>query len=328
MSNHAGNGIWQLGHGRSLLLDRPRIMAIINATPDSFYDRSRASHSHQALSLAQRAWREGADMLDIGGESTRPGAQPVDPDEQIARVVPVIEAIRQSTLRACDADGHDQPVSCEALREIPISVDTTDVEVARAAIDAGADAINDVSAGLDAKAHAGTGSEPMFELAAATGSGLILMHRRTTPDQDRYSDEYTEKPAYGDVVGEVRAYLQQRVEAAERVGVDGLRVVLDPGLGFGKSVEDNLLLIDGTDALVSLGYPVLSALSRKSFVGRVSLPHCASTDPGERLAGTLALSVLHHAAGCAIFRVHDVAAHRQALLASQAVDRAKSSQAV
>ncbi len=276
-----------MAHGRSLTLDRPRLMAILNVTPDSFADGGRFTSPADVADAARRAVDAGADMLDVGGESTRPGAQRVGADEQIGRVVPAIEAVRRAGIEA------------------PISVDTTLAAVAVAALDAGADAVNDVSAGTE--------DPGMLAACARCGAGVVLMHRLAPPTADSYSDKYDEAPVYGDVVAGVRAYLEQRLRAAVSAGIDAGRVVLDPGLGFGKTVDQNLELISRTGELLTLGRPVLSALSRKSFVGRAGLGRDSS--PGERLAGTLALSVVHQLAGARLFRVHDVGEHAEALRA-------------
>jgi len=266
-------------------------MAILNVTPDSFADGGRFASAGDVADAAQRALDEGADALDVGGESTRPGAARVPIDEQTRRVVPAIEAIRARGITA------------------PITVDTTLAPVARAALDAGADAINDVSAGEEDPA--------VLALAAERGCGVILMHRLAPPDRDVYSDRYERAPEYTDVVGHVGGYLAGRVAAAERAGVAPDAILVDPGLGFGKSVEQNLELIRHSGELASrAGRPVLSALSRKSFVGRAALGR--DSGPSERLPGTLALSVLHLLAGARVFRVHDVAAHAGALAAAWA----------
>ena len=292
-----GPPAWRLARGRSIRLDGPRLMAIINTTPDSFFEGSRAESIDAALAMARRAVEEGADLLDIGGESTRPGSARVSEAEQLDRVVPVVRAIRA-------ADG---PVG-----EIPISIDTTLATVARAALGAGADAINDVSGATEQP-------EPMLALAAETRAGLVLMHRARPPEQDRYSDQYAETPGYRDVVTEVARVLDDRALAAMAAGVAHGAVLLDPGLGFGKSVEQNLELVRRTGEITSLGFPVLSAASRKSFVGRVASPESPQTAPTDRLAGSLAFSVMHLAAGARVFRVHDVAAQREALLAAWAI---------
>ena len=289
---------WQLAAGRSLTLDRPRVMAVVNVTPDSFFAGSRADSIDAAVAMASQAVREGAHMLDIGGESTRPGAARVDETEQIGRVVPVIQAIRAHKV--------------SALAAIPISIDTTLPAVARAAIDAGADAINDVSGATEC-------GETMLAVAAATGVGLILMHRLLPPEQDSFSDRYEHEPEYADIVAEVRSVLLSRAAAAERAGVARGSIMLDPGLGFGKSVEQNLELVRRSGELLSGGYPLLSATSRKSFVGRVSLPGVEQSSPEERLPGSLAFSVLHLASGARVFRVHDAGPQRAALDAAWAI---------
>lgn len=291
------HAVWRLANGRTLALDRPRVIAIINTTPDSFFEASRAPGIGEALAMANAAFGSGADMLDIGGESTRPGAERISARVQIDRIAPILRALRS-------APG--------PLADIPVSIDTTLAEVAEAALDAGADAINDVSAGEES-------AGAMLGLAASRGAGLILMHRLAPPERDRYADRYDEPPEYADVVESVASHLGQRSGEAERVGVPRESIVIDPGLGFGKSVEQNLELVRRTPELLALGYPVLSAASRKSFVGRVSLPDAAQTDPVDRLAGSLAFSVEHLARGARLFRVHDPSPHRQALAAAWAI---------
>ncbi len=290
----AGTHVWRLANERAITLDRPRIVAILNVTPDSFYAASRAQDAAIALEHAERAVSAGADALDIGGESTRPGASRVDEDEQIRRVVPVVRVIRASRGPAANT---------------PVLVDTTRSGVARAALDAGADAINDVSAGGE--------SGDMLRLVSDRGAGVALMHRAAPPTEDRYSDRYTSEPEYAHgVVQEVVDFLRARAGAAREAGVGPDRIVTDPGLGFGKSVTQNLDLIRATSRLAALGYPVMSALSRKSFVGRVGLGR--DSEPAERLAPTLGFSVAHLAAGARLFRVHDVTEHAQALGAAWA----------
>jgi len=271
---------WSFING-SLPLDRPVIVGILNVTPDSFADGGHYMLLDHAVAAAERMRDQGADMLDIGGESTRPGSEPVDSEEQIRRIVPVIEALRA---RGC---------------ALPISVDTTRAPVAQAAIRAGANAINDVSGGRD--------DADMFNLAAISGAGLVLMHRLIAPKLDQYSDRYAVDPKYQDVVDDVRAMLDSAASSAMKAGVRADRIVLDPGLGFGKSVEDNLRLIEDTRRLAELGFPIMSALSRKSFVGRWHLQR--DSTPDERLEGTLKLSERHRERGAMIFRVHDVEPH-------------------
>jgi dihydropteroate synthase len=279
---------WTIAPGRALDLSAPRVIAILNITPDSFSDGGQLSTTEAALAAAARAVSEGAAMLDIGGESTRPGAARVGADEQIARTVTVIRAIR---------------AAAEPLASIPISIDTTRAAVAEAALDAGAEVINDVSAGLE--------DPDMLPLATARGTGIILMHRLHPPDADQYSDRYRSPPVYADVVAAVREFLAGRAREAERAGVSRHSIVIDPGLGFGKTVEQNLELIRRSAELASLGYPLLSAASRKSFVGRAM--GLAESSPADRLPGSIAVSIAHALAGVNLFRVHDVAAHVQAL---------------
>lgn len=283
--------IWKLDPQRAIPLDRPFLIGILNITPDSFSDAGRFDRVAPALAHALRMIEQGADALDIGGESTRPGASRISAPEQIARVIPVIEAIRSAGIDA------------------PITIDTTSAPVAHAALDAGADAINDVSAGTE--------DPRMLALAAARRCALILMHRELPPDRDHYSDQYARSPVQGPVTARVVGALRARRDAAQDAGVDPAGIMLDPGLGFGKDVAQNLELIRETGALAALGCPVLSALSRKSFVGRVALGR--DSDPAERLYGTVALSVMHLNAGARCFRVHDVAPHRMALDAAWAL---------
>jgi len=288
--------LWFAGPNKTLRLDRPRVMAILNLTPDSFFDGGLYPTLDHALRAADRAVLDGADLLDIGGESTRPGAPRTDPDEQLRRVLPLIRAIR---------------TAAEPLSSIPISIDTTRVEVARAALDAGADAINDISGGTD--------DPDILPLAAQRSAGIVLMHRLVPPPQDSYSDRYAEPPAYNDVVGDVGGFLAGRAAAAVDAGIRAGAIVLDPGLGFGKTVEQNLDLIRRTPELVRLGYPILSAASRKSFVGRAA--GLGTSTPKDRLPASIALSVAHYLAGASIFRVHDVAPQVQALRAAAALGR-------
>lgn len=275
---------WRYGSRGVLLLDRARVVAILNVTPDSFSDGGKLATPEAAASAAAIAVERGAAMLDIGGESTRPGAARVNAEEQIARVVPAIRAIREMG---------------GAAGAVPISVDTTLSSVARAALDAGADAINDVSAGVE--------DEGILCLAAERGAGVALMHRLRPPGEDAYSDRYREPPRYGDVVSEVRGFLLARARRAMELGVGRESIVIDPGLGFGKSVEDNVTLVRRMDELVGTGLAVLGAASRKSFVGRVAKGR--ESEPTERLWGSLAFAAAMHARGVRLFRVHDVAEH-------------------
>lgn len=259
-------------------------MAIVNVTPDSFSDGGRHFTIEAALCAAREFVEQGASVLDIGGESTRPGSEAVDGAEQIRRTEPLIRALRDDAF----------------FDRVAISIDTTRVEVAEAAINAGADAVNDVS---------GLQDEPreMMALMARTGIGYVLMHRLHAPSKDSYSDKYARGPEYGDVVRTVREFLAEKLRLLTNAGVAMENVILDPGLGFGKTVEQNLALIRGTPELLTLGRPVVSGLSRKSFVGRHFLGR--DSDPSERLEGTLALSAEHMRFGARLLRVHDVKEH-------------------
>ncbi|WP_020161159.1 dihydropteroate synthase [Methylobacter marinus] len=258
-------------------IDKPLIMGILNVTPDSFSDGGRYSDIDAAVRQARRMLVEGADIIDIGGESTRPGSEPVAADEQIRRVAPVITAIRQ-----------------QVSADIPISIDTTLSEVARAALAAGADIINDISAGRD--------DEAILALAAETGAPIILMHSQGAPKTMQ------DKPYYDDVVREVLAALHRQIDAALKAGIKKERIAIDPGIGFGKRKQDNIDLLAHLDAFVATGYPVLLGTSRKRFMGAI----CAVTEPSELVTATAVTTALGIMAGIQMFRVHDVRENRQA----------------
>ena len=289
MPDHAAS--WRIAPDRTLSLDAARLMGILNVTPDSFSDGGAYATVEAQLARAREMIEAGASIIDVGGESTRPGAQRVDVRTQIDRTCPLIEALSRAS-------------------DVVISIDTTRAEVAAAALDAGAHAINDVAAGNE---DAG-----MLGLAAARSCGIVLMHRRVPPDRDSYSDAYAEPPAYDDVVAEVARFLRDRATAAEAAGVARAAIVLDPGLGFGKTVEQTFTLIARTAELVTLGYPVLGAASRKSFIGAAS----GVTEPSRRVAGSVAASLAQHRGGVRLFRVHDVRAHREAFGVQGAIDGA------
>jgi dihydropteroate synthase len=250
----------------TLDLARPRVMGIVNVTPDSFSDGGRFGSPAKALAHARRLLAEGADIVDVGGESTRPGAAPVSDAEELDRVLPIVEALAR--------DG--------AL----VSVDTTKPGVMRAAEAAGAAMINDVRALREPGALAAV---------AASQAAVCLMHMQGEPRTMQQS------PRYADVVGEVRAFLAARARACEAAGIARERIVVDPGFGFGKTVEHNFALLRGLAAIVALGYPVLVGWSRKSSLGAVT-----GREVDERLAASLAAALASVARGAAIVRVHDV----------------------
>lgn len=291
---------WRVSLRVRVDLTRARVIGIVNTTPDSFFAPSRAT-AGRAVRAALAMIEAGAVGVDIGGESTRPGAAAVEAREQARRVVPVVRQVAR-----------------RAPAGVVISVDTTSARVAAAALDAGANAINDVSGGRD---DAG-----MLGLAGRRGCGLILMHRLAPPGRDEYSTRYgrpggVKPPRYGDVVLEVGAFLAGRAVAALEAGVRPEAVVIDPGLGFGKTAAQNLELIERTGELAALGWPVMSALSRKSFVGwAMGLGEDAG--PEERLAGSIALSLRHVEGGARLLRVHDVPEHVGALAAWRAAGAA------
>lgn len=261
-----------LADGRVLALSqRTHVMGIVNVTPDSFSDGGLFFDARDAVDHGLRLAGEGADLLDVGGESTRPGAEPVDAEEEIRRTVPVVETLAAKT-------------------GLPVSIDTTKAAVARAAFDAGATIVNDVSAGRFDPA--------LLSLAAERGAAVVLMHMQGTP-RTMQAD-----PAYTDVVAEVRAFLGERAASAQSCGIPRERIVLDPGFGFGKRVEHNLALLDRLDAIAGLGYAVLAGTSRKSFIGAA----LGDLPVGERLEGTAATVALAIARGARIVRVHDVRA--------------------
>lgn len=283
---------WRIGHGLALDLRSPAVMAILNVTPDSFSDGGELGTTDAIVDRATRALDAGATILDIGGESTRPGADRVDADEQIRRVVPAIEAILRE---------HTDAV---------ISVDTTRGAVAQAAIEAGAAIVNDVSMARD--------DLSLLDVVAQHKPGYVLMHRVVPPEQDRYSDQYETPMVTADILDEVSIDLIATCKVMEHIGIDREQIVFDPGLGFGKTVEQNLELIRRTSELIELcSRPVLSGLSRKSFVGRVSLERASK--PSEREAGTVALTALHRAAGASVFRVHEVAPAVEAIRSADAL---------
>jgi dihydropteroate synthase len=267
--------------GRALALDRPRIAGIVNVTPDSFSDGGQHFDAPAAVGHALRLIEEGADLLDVGGESTRPGAEPVVAADEIARVVPVIEALAKQT-------------------SIPIAIDTSKPEVMRAAIAAGAGFINDVRALRE---------DGALDAAAALKVPVCLMHMLGEPRTMQ------DAPRYDDVVSDVRRFLAERIFACEMSGIDKKRIVVDPGFGFGKTLEHNLELLRALDQFAALGVPLLVGLSRKGMIGTLT----GREQPADRAAGSAAAALLAVQKGAMIVRVHDVAATRDALAVWEAV---------
>jgi dihydropteroate synthase len=263
-------------------INKPLIMGILNVTPDSFSDGGKFTAVDAALAQAERMLADGVGIIDIGGESTRPGSDPVDSAEQIRRVVPVISAIRQH---------HD----------IAISIDTTCSIVAKAALKAGATLINDVSAGLN--------DPEILTLAAQTKTPIILMHSKGSPKTMQ------ENPYYDNVVAEVRAVLKQRIDAALTAGIPKHHIAIDPGIGFGKRKQDNLELLAHLDAFVALGQAVLLGTSRKRFMGSL----CDVNEPSDLVTATAVTTALGVMAGVKMFRVHDVKENHQALEVAWAI---------
>ncbi len=254
-------------------------MGVVNVTPDSFSDGGRYLDAGAAVAHGEKLLRDGAEILDVGGESTRPGAVEVDEAEELCRVRPVVEAL---------------------AGEATISIDTSKSAVAEAALDAGASIVNDVTALR--------GDPEMAALCAERGVGVVLMHMPGNPRTMQ------DNPSYGDVVDDVKAFLAERVEAAVAAGVAEERIWLDPGIGFGKTVEHNLELLRRLAELRELGRPLVIGTSRKSFIGRID-----GSEVDQRLGGSIASSMLAVAEGADVLRVHDVAETAQAMRVTEAV---------
>jgi dihydropteroate synthase len=275
-------GLFHLRAGRFVLsLERPLVMGVLNVTPDSFSDGGRFFDTRAAIAHARRLIDEGADILDIGGESTRPGAAPVSEADELARVLPVLEK----------------------LGDFCVSVDTRRPLVMKAALAAGASMINDVRALAEPYAH---------EAVAATGCAVCLMHMKGEPETMQ------REARYDDVVAEVKSFLAEAVRKARFAGIGADRIVVDPGFGFGKTVEHNLVLLRELKQFSGLGVPVLVGLSRKSTVGRIT-----GRPVEERLAGSLAMALLALEHGAKILRVHDVKETRDVIAVWQAVHNDK-----
>ena len=271
-----------IGGRRLELGDRAWLMGIVNVTPDSFADGGRYADPARAVAHGLALVAEGADIVDVGGESTRPGSRPVPEAEETARVVPVVAGLRRES---------------RAL----ISVDTTKAAVARAALDAGADIVNDISAFRFDPAMAG--------VVARSGAAAVLMHMKGTPATMQ------DDPRYDDLVGEIAAFLDDRLRVAEAAGVPRERLVVDPGIGFGKTVAHNLEILRRAADFQALGRPLLLGFSRKAFLGRV----LGGLPPEERLEATIAAAVLAVERGAHILRVHDVGPVARAVRAAEAV---------
>lgn len=278
-------GIWRCGSYRLNYARRPLIMAVLNITPDSFSDGGQFFNSDQAVEQALRMEAEGADLIDIGGESTRPGATPVSVEEEARRVVPVVERLAKQLA-------------------IPISVDTTKSEVARRAIEAGASIINDVS-GFMRDPH-------MLSVAARGKTGLVIMHTNGTPETMQ------RRPRYHDLIGEIRRFLNERIDAAVAHRIPRNRIAVDPGIGFGKTANHNLKILHRLGDFADLGAPLLVGPSRKSFIGRIlDLP------PSERLEGTAAAAAIAVFQGARIIRVHDIKPLARVVRVAEAIRREK-----
>ena len=278
-SFHFRQMILQCGTYR-LILDRPLIMGVVNVTPDSFSDGGHYLRLDAAVDHARRLIDEGADLLDIGGESTRPGAAAVSLDEERRRVLPVLQALVSAG--------------------VPLSVDTQKPELMREAVAAGATMINDVN---------GFEAADALAAVAACNSAICIMHKQGSPQTMQQA------PRYGDVVSEVNGYLQTRIAAAEAAGIARQRIVIDPGFGFGKTLEHNLGLLRDLGRVAASGLPVLAGLSRKSMIGALT-----GREVGDRVFGSVAAALIAAQRGAAILRVHDVAATRDAFAVWKAVE--------
>jgi dihydropteroate synthase len=282
-----GERVWRCRDQTMTLGERTIVMGIVNVTPDSFTDGGMYLTTDDAVRHGAHLVDEGADVLDVGGESTRPGAEPVDVAEELRRVIPVIEGLT------------------EIQQTTPISIDTRKPEVARAALEAGARIVNDVTAGRDGA---------MLEAVADSGAGIVLMHMLGEPRTMQ------DDPRYDDVVAEVHEFLRERIEAAVFAGIAEERVCIDPGIGFGKNVEHNLALLRSVSALRLLGAAVMVGASRKRFIGVLT----GAEDPADRLEGSLAVAVLAASLGADVVRVHDVAPTVRALRVADAIVREPS----
>jgi dihydropteroate synthase len=279
-----GARIWICRDARLPLGERTLVMGIVNVTSDSFSDGAMLASADDAVAHGARLVDEGADLVDVGGESTRPGSDPIEADEELLRVVPVIEGL------------------VKARPGTPLSVDTRKPEVASAALDAGASVVNDIAGGRNSA---------LLETVSRTGAGVVLMHMLGEPKTMQ------DDPRYDDVVAEVHEFLRERIEAAVFAGIPEERICIDPGIGFGKTLDHNLALLRAVPALRMLGAAVMVGASRKGFIGTLT----GVEDPAARLEGSLAVAVLAAAHGADLVRVHDVEATVRALKVADAVVR-------
>lgn len=275
--------LWRCRHF-TFSFPRPAlVMGIVNVTPDSFWDGGRHHETKRAVDHALQLLGEGAELIDIGGESTRPGARPVDEEEELARVIPVIRALAPQV-------------------SVPISIDTRKASVARAALEAGASIVNDVEACRT--------DSTLWKVVAGYGAGYVAMHMQGDPETMQAAPAYHD----GDVVGAVGEFFRDRLERLAEAGLDPRQVVLDPGVGFGKTLEHNLSLLAGLKTFLELSRPLLIGISRKSFLGAL-----LGVEPSQRLAAGLACTSWSRREGAMIFRTHDVAATVQSLRMTEAL---------
>jgi len=269
---------------KELIFNKTYVMGILNVTPDSFYDGGKFFSFDAAINHAKKIINDGADIIDIGGESTRPGSKRVTADEEVNRIIPVIDAIRKYN------------------NEILISVDTYKSEVAKEAIEHGADIVNDISGGMF--------DENILKIVAKYNAGFVIMHIQGTPESMQINPVYSENGVVNDIIN----YFKQRISVAVNYGVSINRIILDPGIGFGKKFEHNLEILNGLHKFGQFNLPILIGTSRKSFIGKI-----LNTEPENRLYGTIASVVLCIAKGANIVRVHDVKEVKDAVLVADAI---------
>lgn len=279
--------VLQFAVGRQLTLSRPQVMGILNVTPDSFSDGGRFATTDAAVEHALQMEQSGADIIDIGGESTRPGAKPVEEEKELKRVIPVIKRLRD-------------------LTTIPISIDTYKANVAEAALDAGADMVNDIS-GLRFDIR-------MASLVADRRVVVVIMHMQGSPREMQVD------PHYDDCVAEILEFFRRRIALCTKQGIDKSKIIIDPGLGFGKRLNDNVEILSRFEEFTQLGVPVMVAASRKSFIGML---HDTEKEAHHRLGGSLSAAIVGVMKGGAIVRTHDVAETVEAIKVLQAVREAR-----